>query len=337
MNIQNEIVEYLETHDFVLLPGIGGLTANYSLPFIDSKSNIIASKREIKLLPYLDKEADLSFLNSLKDKHQLSLNTVQNTYINFLESFNKTIIEKGSYDWDGLGKFTFDPKNNTYQFIQTDKVPLKVVKKPVSEIEKVKPLAEIAEPAESHISEDSPVDSKEEVNELPSDKLDNFESEEVSEKKPNWLLYLLPLALLFAAFIYTVFFKPISENTVKVEEHMEESSIFEEENKEAEFHEGEEIIVTESNVNIDNEEVVRVPDNAVEHIVRIGYFRNNEEADEVATYLAENGYPSRVRPSGRMFKVFLVAKNENQALQYVEEVKELINDNPIYENQIKGE
>lgn len=344
MDIQREIVEYLETHDFVLLPGIGGLTADYTLPFIDKDSNIIASKRVIKLLPFLDKEADAGFLNSLKEKHHLTQNTVQNAYISFLESFNKTIIKHGSYDWEGLGKFTFNPQANTYQFEQTDEVSLKSVDIQVNVAEqRFNPIkSEVSKAGANQVLEQSPVNFKQEqkVLEVSIDEPDypdsEYPEEPVIEKKTNWLLYLLPLVLLFAAFVYTVFIKPISKKSVLEEETTEEVVITGEEVTEVkplEFQGSEE----ESRTIVSNEEVVSSTEGAIEHIVRIGYFRNNEEADEVATYLAENGYPSRVRASGRMFKVFLVARNDNQALQYVEEVKELINENPIYENQIKGE
>ena len=311
MNIQQEIIEYLNLKNFVILPGLGTLTAEFSEPYLDDNNNIVPSEKVVKLLDYLEDSSDIKLLSYLKDKTGLSQSKIQNEYFSFLDKFNYSLQNYGDFYWAGLGLFSKNAEDGRLNFLFFKESPNKedipaTPKKGLQVVEEKQEIV-ISPPAQLPL-EEAVID------------------EEIPGKKNNFLkiiLYLLPVILLFGAFIYTVFFKPNTEKAVSIENQIQDQP-------------KEEIKSEQPGVVPDESKKDRTgPETTVksEHIVRVGYYRDSEDADYIATYLAENGYPSRVRPYGRLFKVFLVAKSESQAMQYIDEVKLLVKEVPVYENK----
>lgn len=310
MNIQSAIREYILSHDFVMLPGIGAFVAEYSKPYFDQNGEIVPAERTIRFNPLLRNDSDVDILNVFKEKMRISDTEVQEQYFAFLDTVNAQITAFNRYYWEDFGILLREGPDAPFQFLpftpSTSGEPV-VQRKPVQEEpspETVLPEPEITAPPVKTYREKDPV-----------------EEEEVPEsgKAARYLIFALPLALLTAALIYMVFFKPSLRESVKEKA----APVF----NDSDFEEGA--------VTVDTLYSEPAPQTVVaeEHIVRIGIYKREKDAEKIVAFLSGKGYAPRVRPHGPLFKVYLVADTEEQARRYIKEVEQLIDDTPIYERK----
>ncbi len=302
MNIQSEIRDYINSHDFVMLPGIGAFLAEYSKPYFDTNGNIIPPERKIRFNPHIRNDSDVEILQVFRQRLNISNEEVQNLYFDFLEKLDKTVASNGRFLWDGLGILFKDSSENILQFVSTQSYK---TEKSVEDNTYVTP---VVIPQKESFLESSEYDDEPYVYEKKSD-----------SGIVKYLFFALPLALLAGALVYTVFFKPSADSSVKYDNAAEVvQDDFENE-----------LVEIDTLLNDPAPVIEQKP--VKEHIVGIGIYKNNKDADKIATFLAEEGYPSRVRPYGSLYKVYLVANSDSQALAYVKEVEQLIGDKPVYE------
>lgn len=89
-------------------------------------------------------------------------------------------------------------------------------------------------------------------------------------------------------------------------------------------------IVTEksSSISSSNKDIENTKSN---YTINIGIFKVRENVDNLATYLAENGIPAKVRPSGGKYKVYVSAESEEQAKEFVDKIEQLTGERPVYQ------
>ncbi len=311
MNIQSEIREYILSHDFVMLPGIGAFVAEYSQPYFDKNGEIVPSERKLRFNPLLRNDSDVDILQVFKERMHISDEEVQEQYFNFLDTVNEQLGAFNRYYWEGFGILLSEGPGSVLQFLpfhlsenseepSTEGVVLSQMPAPMEENPGTEVIAE---------------DAAEEIYE------EEYEEEPGGNKAMKYLIFALPLALLTAALVYMVFFKPSQGNHVKEEG--------------ASWHEAD---LNGEEVTIDTlymepaaaEVVVSAPE---EHVVRVGIYKWSKDADKIVAFLAGKGYEAKIRPHGSLFKVYLVAETEDQAIRYIKEVERLIDDTPIYERK----
>jgi hypothetical protein len=314
MDIQSEIKDYIHAHDFVMLPGIGAFLAEYSKPYFDAEGNIVPSERNIRFNPHLRNDSDVSVLEVFRNKLNVSSEDVQNRYFDFLEHLHKTIENNGQFNWSGLGVFFKSTQDGSLHFVSSDSSLASKI-----DILDHDKNEEVTIPTEVTPKSEIKFDT---IQEITEDEVPYVYKKRKKESGIlNFLIFALPLALLAGSLIYMVFFKPKPKKTV----NYSSNSDVRQENA---FDQPLEIDTLLHDTTIEDSRNLVI---AKEHIVGVGIYKNNKDADKIATFLAEEGYPSRVRPYGTLFKVYLVASSENQALQYVKEVEQLIGDKPVYE------
>ena len=289
----SDIREHILTHDFVMLPGIGAFVAEYSRPYFSETGDIIPGERTLRFNPLLRNDSDVSLLEALRQKHQLSIEEVQDKYFAFLDQVMEDLEKKGEYQWEGLGRLTLKIGEINFE-------PL--AKKVVTESIK---------------NEDLPLPDEEQGFQLQEEE-DNFqlpeEDEEGSENKTaKYLIFALPLVLLSAALVYMVFFKPSRREVVK--------------EIEPELSLPEEVIV--DTLSTDTVTYVN-PEEIENYRVDIGIYKREKDAAKIVAFLESKGYRPKVKPHGPLFKVFLPASSEEQARRYVKDVGKLIDDTPVY-------
>jgi hypothetical protein len=320
MNIQSEIRDYINAHDFVMLPGIGAFLAEYSKPYFDTNGNIVPPERKIRFNPHIRNDSDVEILQVFRYRLNISNDEVQNLYFDFLEKLDKTIASNGRFHWDGLGILFKDSEEKILQFVSTQtSEALKPSEVVTTEVKNSTYIPPVVIPPAIIPQRENALEQIQEPEEYQP-----YTYERKSESGIiKFLIFALPLALLAGALIYMVFYKPSANNSVKYNnaaEVMQESDF------------GNDSVEIDTLLNDPAPAPVVIEEKpAKEHIVGIGIYKNNKDADKIATFLAEEGYPSRVRPYGSLYKVYLVANSESQALQYVTEVEQLIRDKPVYE------
>ena len=298
-NIQSEIREYILSHDFVMLPGIGAFVAEYSQPYINNAGEIAPSERKIRFNALLRNDSDVDILQVFREKMNVSDVEIQELYFNFLDTVNEQLATFNRYYREDFGILISDGPGTVLQFLpfQPSVKADSIAKEEVSEV------VHITAPAKDEISEEAPEDF----------------AEERGGNALKYLVFALPLALLSAALVYMVFFKPSLRENVKEEQVMDEAG----------FHADE--------VTVDTLYMEQLPDSVNEaHIVSIGIYKRSGDADKIKSFLVGKGYPAKIRPHGPLFKVYLVADTEEQAFRYIKEVERLIDDTPIYERKKKN-
>lgn len=320
MNIQSEIRDYILSHDFVMLPGIGAFVAEYSKPYFDLNGDIVPAERKIRFNPLLRNDSDVEILQVFKDRMNISDGEVQQQYFAFLDTVNSQIAAFNRYYWEGLGILLREGPDQAFQFLPFQPSAEKTL--PSEEDETPARPREVA--PERQRREEQTV-SEEEF--TPREEPEEEESGG-SNKALKYLVFALPLALLTAALVYMVFFKPSLRENVKQKEGLLWN--------EPELS-GEEVTVDTLYI----EPAPQTADTAVEapaeeHVIRVGIYKREKDAGKIAAFLATKGYAAKIRPHGPLFKVYLVADTEEQAMRYIKEVERLIDDTPIYERKKKN-
>ncbi len=315
MNIQSEIRAYILSHDFVMLPGIGAFVAEYSQPYFDENGEIVPSERKLRFNPLLRNDSDVDILQVFKERMHISDEEVQEQYFNFLDTVNEQLGTFNRYYWEDFGILLSEGPGSVLQFLpfrpseNTGELPTGAAA-----------LSEMAAPREENPGTEAFTGA-----EVASDSEEIYEEEYEEERGGNkamkYLVFALPLALLTAALVYMVFFKPSQRNNVKEDG--------------ASWHEAD---LNGEEVTIDTLYIEPAPAEAAvpapeEHVVRIGIYKWSKDADKIVAFLASKGYEGKIRPHGPLFKVYLVAETEDQALRYIKEVERLIDDTPIYERK----
>lgn len=349
MNIQSEIRDYILSHDFVMLPGIGAFVAEYSRPYFGKDGEIVPSERTIRFNPLLRNDSDVDILQVFREKMNISDAEVQEQYFAFLDTVNEQIATYNRYYWEDFGILLTEGPDAVFQFLPFK--PSVYDEPPVTQSIQESPLVidpeiiqdsgtaravdpELSEAGAGFEEKTFPAETREGIisgtelypehisDDLPEEEPDpEDEPQEGGNKALKYLVFALPLALLTAALVYMVFFKPSLRENVKEKA----GPVL----NEPEFG-GEEVTVDTLYMDPAPQVTEPLPE---EHVVRVGIYKRSKDADKIVAFLAEKGYEAKIRPHGPLFKVYLVADTEEQAIRYIKEVERLIDDTPIYERK----
>lgn len=323
-NIQQEIVNIVQEQDFVVLPGIGAFLTVYSKPYFDKEGEIVLPEKKIEFNHLIDRDLDNKLLGLISLKVNLPKELLKTDYNEFLKKFRSSIVLHQKYELENLGLF-FKNENHELEFYQ--------------EKSKIRINKELNLPEEVFISPIKPSLEKSKI----GFEEDDLESEVVTSPKRTKsylkvLLYLFPVFLITTTLAYTIFIKPLKNKSEKknMVEEIDSLSVLQNE------------VLNDSNLQIDDLEKRNSENNferkasikaqstgdssSNRHIVGIGIFKVKENVDNLASYLAENGIPARVRKSGNRYKLFVTANSKEQANDFVQKIEQLTGEKAVYEN-----
>lgn len=318
MNAQSKIKEYINNHDFVMLPGIGAFLAEYTKPYLTANGEIVNPKRKIRFNPELRDDSDIDIL---KNKLNLSETEIQQDYFNLLDEIDDKIAKNGTFHWDGLGIFSkpagilqFVDLSNTEDRDFAKNLNSEILEKKESVLETSKPQIQFRE-----IPQTEPVESIT----LDESRLSEPNNLVETKAEPNvflrFLIFAIPLLVLVGALIYTVFLKPSAQKQVKeTPEFIEEGF----ENAQIDTLYQEEVI----------EETLVAEPQTGQIILRVGVYKKESDANIIASTLKKSAYETaEVSPHGKLFKVSVRANSEEEADKYIDKIEQLLGDRPIYE------
>jgi CCDC81-like prokaryotic HU domain 1/SPOR domain len=325
LNIQREIENIVFEQDFVVLPGIGAFLTEYTKPYFDKKGDIVLPEKKIEFNQLIDRDLDEKLFHLISKNTHLPKELIASEYNDFINKFRSSVVLNHKYEWESLGIFfkndnqelVFYPESKALGSFKNNEAP----EKPIL-------AAKIPESNELHTALEQEIEEIDEELESP-------------HKKPRAyfkiLLYAIPLFLITSTLAYTIFIKPLKNESEKKnmveeidsltdlqKEVLDDSSLKKEEKKEESQKKA------ERNTS-DNDDTLSLP-STKEHIVGIGIFKVKENVDNLAAYLAENGIPARVRRYGKSYKLFVTANSEEQANEFVQKIEQLTGEKAVYEN-----
>jgi hypothetical protein len=315
-NIQKEIEQIIKNQDFIVLPNIGAFISEYSKPYFDENEEIVPPIKQFEFNEIIDKDLDEKLFGLIHQNSKLSFDEIKTEYRNFIKNFRSEIVLNKKYLLQGIGVLYKNEDNKIAFFPENS--PQNIESKEY--IEEQKMFFELDNTLIFNESEEE--DEVEEQDEM---------EEEIGENKRNFtkfFLYIFPLVVLSAALTYSIFIKPTEKKSEKknIVEKLDTLAKF----KVKTLKDSVESI-QKLEVPIENKSLNKI-ESKKDFIVSIGVFSKKENVDNLASYLAENGFPTRVRPIGKKYKLYVVASSESQALDYIEKIEKLTDVKPVYQN-----
>ncbi|MCP9768198.1 SPOR domain-containing protein [Lacihabitans sp. LS3-19] len=315
-NIQKEIEQVIQNQDFIVLPNIGAFISEYSKPYFDGNQEIVLPIKKLEFNEVIDKDLDGKLIELIRQNSKLPEDLIKSEYTDFLKKFRAEIVLNKKFNWDGIGIFYRDEENKIVFFPETIEQKIEIGKL----TEEPKKLFQIQERVSFH-----DIEEQEEL--------------EIFEKKRTYskiFLYLIPLFLLSSILAYSIFIKPSQKKSEKknMVEEIDSLANLQVKVLNDTSLSSQKLVISQEKKNeklIEDKKTQKIKDNK-SYVVSIGVFSKKENVDNLASYLAENGFPARVRPLGKKYKVYVVASSEAQALEYVDKIEQLTELKPVYEN-----
>lgn len=346
----NNIVESLKTYSFTA----------YLIRDIDEKLFNILNKRTGLSIDLIKQEYEV-FLNNYKieiEKEKkynwINVGTFYQNKSNEIEFYLEKSIAIETVKQPVVAQF-FNDKEEKQNVIITNE-SLIIVPKSVSKIEQTKPIIKqkpesiVADlPIVLEVNQPKPLIIEETVVEPTNSFKDSIivtesknieEIEEFNDKAPlNYTrigLFALPILFLLLGLIYTIFIQKDKKKAIKNSSFVviDSTDIKEAQN------------FTDSVNNIDLTRI-RTQQNlkprktdlkdaepeikTKRYFITIGSFRDKENADNLVANLTNNGVPVRARREGKIYKVYLRAKDEAQAQEYANKIEQLTGEKPVFE------
>ena len=327
MNIQKEILSIIHGQDFIILPEIGAFIFEYSKPYFNGENQLVESKKTLRFENIITKDPDNKLINYLSKSLSIPNNFTEIEYQDFLRGFKKEILLKDKYDWEGFGMF-FKGQSGLIEFFpERNQLVDKVT-------HAVQPIKTFQEKAPVVTPDYIPKKIKTRQEKL-------IKNINTGSNQTNWFkyfLFLLPIVLLSTGLAYNFLKNSPNKRSIQtlVEEidslDKAEKNIPEINNQDTNIRKplASKNIVTEksSSISSSNKDIENTKSN---YTINIGIFKVRENVDNLATYLAENGIPAKVRPSGGKYKVYVSAESEEQAKEFVDKIEQLTGERPVYQ------
>ncbi len=121
MNIGKYISELLYNHNCVIIPGLGGLVANYSSSYIHPTQNVFyPPSKKIAFNKNLS-ENDGLLVNYIANNENISYDIVNEIINNYVKNIKETINENNTYTIENIGSFSLNIEKSI-QFIPDNKI-----------------------------------------------------------------------------------------------------------------------------------------------------------------------------------------------------------------------
>ena len=319
INIQKEIQSIVQDQDFIVLPGIGAFSTEYTKPYFDKEERIVPPLKKLKFNQLIDRDVDNKLFSILVKKNNISVDIIKTEYNQFLKKFRFEIVTNQKFNLDLLGTFY---KNESQELIFYAEENNKYTYSVFTE-SKAEPIVNFREEINNEVSE---IEYEE-----------NIKSK--SRNTLKLLLYSIPLFIIISALAYTIFIKPTREKSDKknMVEEIDSLTILQKEildlpktmsEKNSSKSKDENKSKKKNDTSVDSSGSTK----SNSHIVGIGMFKVKENVDNLAARLAENGIPARVRRSGTKYKLFVTASSPEQAQEFMQKIEQLTGEKAVYEN-----
>lgn len=355
INLKNEISQIIYSVDFIVLPGLGAFQTNYSMPYFGKNGDIIEATKSIEFIGLFKKDVDGKLFKLLSQKLGHPIDLILLEYQELFREVKEALIVQKKYDWDGLGLF-FNKNDQELQFFEEKRRPKKEepFKPQVIEASKLAYTATFVGNNEEIMEPEIEEDFKSQYSNIP-----------YSNKRGllKTILYLSPVLILSAALYYLIFLNSATSDNQSSDVFAEIDSLNQVQldmdimpetekpdivSKAPDFTPSKSQSVTKSlpftepiketilEVKPKNKEtspIDKFEDNIknAQYLVKIGVFKNKENVDNLTSFLTENGMPAKVELTKGKYKVYLNAKSEIQALEYMDKIEALTGVRPDFE------
>lgn len=357
INLKNEISQIIYSVDFIVLPGLGAFQTNYSMPHFGKNGDIIEATKSIEFIGLFKKDIDGKLFKLLSQKLGHPIELIHLEYKELFREVKEALIVQKKYDWDGLGLF-FNKNDQELQFFEEKRRP-KTVEPFKPQVIEASKLAYTA----TFVGNDEEVMEPE----IEEDFKSQYSNIQYSSKRGLFktILYLSPVLILSAALYYLIFLNSATSdnqssdvfaeidslNQVQLDmDIMPETEKPEVVTKAQDYTPSKAQSIPEPKVETQAEPLkeikpeIRAPkkesapvekftDNIknAQYLVKIGVFKNKENVDNLTSFLTENGMPAKVEITKGKYKVYLNAKSESQAIEYMDKIEALTGVRPDFE------
>ncbi|WP_341225119.1 hypothetical protein [uncultured Arcticibacterium sp.] len=332
INFDKHLKELMYEEDFFIIPSLGAFIASFTQAEITDEGQLIAPKKSFDFNGLLHVDDTDKFINYIKEKENISKGEVIDQLKNYLTRFKNGLNDNGKMiladvcairvsDQGYLeGKFNPELSFYTKPSFSEPVVPISVSQKIKEEINQF-PQVQGEELTE-----------EEENAEYTGD----LEEEESNNKWLKYLLYLIPLLLIFGALYYVILYKPFETKTTIVAEEnleMEQSvaakpdSVYIDANGEIDENVNPQDVVEEIKQGlVDQEGNARLK----RFEVSAGLFDLKENAEKLVKRMGDAGFDAEIKLVNGMRRVYVPVNGIEAAEAMSNRIEQFTGDKSVY-------
>ncbi len=365
INFEKYIKESLHEFDFLIVPGLGAFIASFSQASMTDEGKLIEPFKTFTFNGLLNKDEDQKFLNFIKQKEHIGLSEIDSQLKDFifslkssLESNTKIVIadlislssanDKLVGDIDST--YNFYHQASQYESVAPNYDSIEIKEEEDEENEDASTLKEnqiafVPIIEEKHISgnEDSPsYESNENLEEAPHEEVEvEYYEEETKAPWLRYLIYILPLLLIFIGLYYVVLHKPFQkkENTISIADNenlnivdtlaVVDSMSFTENGFDSQLDNLKENNIPESE-NQAAQTVKSSEERKYPYEVAAGIFRSKKNAENLMEKMKSAGFNAEIRQVSNMRRVYVGVTTVEEALEMSKKIEEFTGLKSVY-------
>jgi hypothetical protein len=334
--IKKEIKNIIDQHDFIIVPGLGAFIAEYKRPYVNNFGDLVAGQRYLRFESVIKKDIDNKLFILLSDQTNIPTNYLLSEYSDYLSDVQSELKNHGKFVWENFGSF-FVRKDGDIEFfpesIELDKHHKEEVK--------IEHIFVAEEPSKPDFRLEPP------VLKAPSPALNDSVLTENVRPKDNVtepykiLLYMVPLFLLIGGLAFSIFVNPESkaknngsmmaeiDSLAKLQEEYRMDSVYKSDPIEESIYSVERTEEEKSKIEPKIETKVERLYTNTGAILNIGVYSNKENAELLASTLAEEGVAVRLRPYKGQYKLVAVSADESQTADFEQKITEITGSKPV--------
>lgn len=333
INFDKHLKELLYEEDFFIIPSLGAFIATFTQAAITEEGQLIEPTKSFDFNGLLHKDDTEKFINYIKAKENISKGEVIDQLRNYLINFKSALNANGKMiladicaikiSKEGYLEGKFNPELNFYS-------------KP-SFSEPVAPIS-ASQKIQEEISHYPAVQGDELSEEQENaEYTGDLEYEEEGQNKwLKYLLYLIPLFLIFGALYYVIFYKPCELKTAsnQVEhEHINNESASESTKDSTYVAENGEILNPQDVVDEIKQGLVEQQEGAVilkRFEVSAGLFDLKENAEKLVKRMEAAGFDAEIKIVNGMRRVYVPVNGIEAAEAMSNRIEQFTGDKSVY-------
>jgi hypothetical protein len=317
INFDKHLKELLFEEDFLIIPGLGAFIAKFSQAKLSESGEVIGPVKSFDFNSLLDTDDKNKFINYIVSKENLPKSDIEFQLKNYLFDLKSKLstntkvvlsdlcsLEK-SKEGSLIGQFISELNFYNKPDFQEDlaKNPKVIFRTPQT----------ISDGVEEQI-----------FNETYTE---DFEEEEVRTNWLKYLMYILPLLLVFGALYYVVLYKPFEkkeivqlENIVPIEKVISDSTI-----------------ISDNEIITDNIENPKVVQSGLKNVkaqqrfeVSAGVFKKKENAENLVQRMKKAGFIAEIKLVSGMRRVFVGVNGVDEAEAMSKKIEQFTGDKSVY-------
>lgn len=335
INFEKHLKELLYLEDFIIVPGLGAFIASFSQAKILESGELIEPIKTFEFNGLLNVDEGNKFTNYILRKENLPKAEIELQLKDYLFKFKSSLntnkkvifadvcsIERSS---EGILLGDFVAEENFYG------------KPDFKSSELINPIA-VKTLNDVYGKEEVPIQREEAKRE--EEVVNIFEEEIEDESRPwvKYLLYLLPLILVFGALYYLVLNKPFNRNETPAAEIQEITASDSADLTNAEMH-LEPIDTSAAIEDMDSKAVVEeihqgLKDQTIKksgkYEVSAGLFKKKENADKLAERMTKAGFNAEIKLVSGMRRVYVSVNGIEEAEAMSARIEQFTGDKSVY-------